>query len=68
MTEWVLVLITLTFHGHPEVQEVGRYDSMTECFMVREQLALDVGGDPATGHFPKGMQAVCIPHSNKYEK
>ena len=65
--EWVLVLITLTFHGHPEVQEVGRYASMTECFMVREELALDVGGDPATGHFPKGMQAVCIPHENKYD-
>jgi hypothetical protein len=67
MTEWVLVFIALTFHGHPEVQEVGRYDSMTECFMVREKLALDVGGDPATGHFPKGMQAVCIPHENKYD-
>ena len=66
--EWVLVLITLTFHGHPEVQEVGRYASMTECFMVREELALDLGSDPATGHFPEGMQAVCIPHSNKYEK
>ena len=67
MTEWVLVFIALTFHGHPEVQEVGRYASMTECFMVREELALDVGGDPATGHFPKGMQAVCIPHENKYD-
>ena len=66
--EWVLVLITLTFHGHPEVQEVGRYSSMIECFQVREKLALDVGGDPATGHFPEGMQAVCIPHSNKYNK
>ena len=64
MTEWVLVFIALTFHGHPEVQEVGRYASMTECFMVREELALDVGGDPGTGHFPKGMQAVCIPHDN----
>ena len=62
---WVLVLITLTFHGHPEVQEVGRYNSMTECFMVREKLVIDVGGDPATGHFPTGMQAVCIPHENK---
>jgi hypothetical protein len=40
---------------------------MTECFMVREKLALDVGGDPATGYFPKGMQAVCIPHENKYD-
>jgi len=65
MTEWVLVLITLTFHGHPEVQEVGRYDDMIECFFVREKLAIDVGGDPQTGHFPEGMQAVCIPYNNK---
>lgn len=62
---WVLVFITLTFHSQPEVQEVGRYDSMIECFMVREQLALDVGGDPATGHFPNGTQAVCIPYTTK---
>jgi hypothetical protein len=68
MTEWVLVLIVLTFHGHPEVEEVGRYDSMIECFQVREKLALDVGGDPATGHFPKGMQAVCIPHDTSSDK
>jgi len=68
MTEWVLVLIVLTFHGHPEVEEVGRYDSMIECFMVREKLALDLGGDPATGYFPKGMQAVCIPHESLNDK
>lgn len=68
MTTWVLVLITLTFHGHPIVEEVGRYESMTDCFDVREQLVLDVGGDPATGHFPKGMQAVCIPTDSDENK
>ena len=65
MNIWVLVLITLTFHGHPEVQEVGRYNSMTECFMVREKLVLDASSGPSTGRFPKGMQAVCIPLDNK---
>jgi len=62
---WVLVLITLTIQGYPEVSEVGRYETMIECFVIREQLALDLGGDLATGHFPQGMQAVCIPHNYK---
>ena len=66
--EWVLVLITLTFHGHPIATEEGRYETMTDCFLAREELVIKIGGDPATGHFPEGMQAVCIPHSNKYEK
>jgi hypothetical protein len=41
---------------------------MTDCFMVREKLALEVGGDPATGYFPEGMQAVCIPHKSLNDK
>lgn len=62
---WILVLVTLTFHGHPIATEEGRFDTMNKCFHAREQLILDVGGDPATGHFPEGMQAICIPLDNK---
>lgn len=68
MNTWVLVLITLTFHGHPIATEEGRYNNMTDCFYAREKLSLDVGADPGTGHFPKGMQGVCIslePDENK---
>ena len=56
--EWVLVYISLTFHGHPIAEEIGRYDSMVECFHAREQLAQDVGG--SNGYFPTGEQAVCV--------
>lgn len=56
--EWVLVYISLTFHGHPIAKEIGRYDSMIDCFYAREQLAQDVGG--SNGYFPNGEQAVCV--------
>lgn len=61
MTEWVLVLITLTFHGHPIAEEIGRYDDMIECFWHREELALELGR--IDGHFPVNTQAVCIQHN-----
>jgi hypothetical protein len=58
--KWILVYITLSFHGHPIATEEGRFNSMTDCFFARESLAESVGG--VDGHFPKGQQAVCIPH------
>ena len=60
--KWILVYISLSYHGHPIATEEGRYTSMTECFYAREELAVKVGGDPATGHFPNGQQAVCVPY------
>jgi hypothetical protein len=56
--EWVLVYITLTFHGHPIVEELGRYDSMVECFKAREYKSLELGSE--AGYFPVGSQAVCV--------
>ena len=67
-TSWVLVLVALTFHGHPIATEEGRYENMKDCFYAREKLSLDVGADLSTGHFPKGMQAVCIPHESAENK
>ena len=32
--KWVLVFISLTHHGHPIVEEIGRYDSMKDCFFA----------------------------------
>tara|TARA_E500000081_G_scaffold125614_1_gene132301 strand:+ start:1406 stop:1600 length:195 start_codon:yes stop_codon:yes gene_type:complete len=61
--EWVLVYISLTFHGHPIAEETGRYVSMTECFYAREALAKEVGGKD--GYFPLGQQAVCIMNANE---
>ena len=56
---WVLVLVALTFHGHPQVQEIGRYDSMVECFDAREKL-VDKVGKPIVNY-----QAICIQHIPK---
>jgi hypothetical protein len=60
--KWILVYISLSYHGHPIATEEGRYETMTDCFLAREELAIKVGGDPATGHFPTGQQAVCVPY------
>jgi hypothetical protein len=56
--EWVLVYITLTFHGHPIAEEHGRFDSMVECFKAREYLSLELGS--TDGYYPIGSQAVCV--------
>ena len=53
--KWILVHIMLTSHGHPLVEELGRFDSMNECFVVREAF-VEQQGDPV------GYQAICIPY------
>jgi len=58
--KWILVYVALTYHGHPVVEEIGRYDSMTDCFFAREELALKLGG--VDGKFPVNTQALCIQH------
>jgi len=61
--KWVLVFISLTHHGHPIVEEIGRYDSMKDCFFAREDLALKLGR--YDGYFPVNTQAVCIKHESQ---
>jgi len=56
--EWVLVYIALTAHGHPIAKEYGRFDTVNECFIAREKLALEKGAKDE--YFPIGTQAVCI--------
>lgn len=58
--KWVLVYIALSYHGHPIAEEIGRYDLMEECFLEREELAVELGG--TNGHFPVNTQALCIRH------
>lgn len=63
MTElWLLVLIVL--HGQdPVVTAVNEPMTMIECFEAREVLSIQIGKDYPNldiGHFPPGMQAVCI--------
>lgn len=61
MTTWILVYIVLTHHGHPISEEMGRYESMRDCFFARENLAIDLGSQ--SGYFPVNTQAVCVRHN-----
>lgn len=54
---WSLVYIFF-IAGTPQVQFMGNYETMFNCFEDREILSQDVGG--IEGHFPPGSQAVCI--------
>ena len=54
--KWILVYVALTYHGHPIVEEIGRYDSMAECFDAREKL-VDKVGKPIVNY-----QTICIQH------
>ena len=54
---WTLVFIMIV-NGEPEVQNIGTYQSMNDCFHEREKLASKLDG--MNGHFPVNYQAVCI--------
>jgi len=56
--QWILVYVSLTFHGHPIAQELGRYDSMANCFVERELALVDMGSED--GYPLEGTQLVCI--------
>jgi hypothetical protein len=66
MVKWVLVYIILSGSDPVAVNAAGpriTYDTMTECFVAREQLSFTVGGQ--NGYFPNGTQAVCVPTQEK---
>jgi hypothetical protein len=54
---WTLVLV-MFFNNQLLVEELGSHDTMYRCFDEREALSNKVGGKD--GHFPEGMQAVCV--------
>lgn len=60
MTQWILIYIALTYHGHPIVEVVGSYDKMIQCFDAREKLSIKLGSD--NGYYPVNTQAICIQH------
>jgi hypothetical protein len=61
--KWMLVVIGI-FNGGPEVSNEGLYDSMTDCFLSREQIIWDLFNN-ADGYPPPNFQVVCIP-TDKY--
>lgn len=59
---WTLVYIILQGQDVYAVNAYGpghTFPDMYECFEAREMLSIDLG--MASGYFPHGSQAVCIP-------
>ena len=54
--KWVLIYIVIN-GPMTDVQRVGAFDSMTECFHIREDIKASVTKQEL---FPPGHQAVCI--------
>jgi hypothetical protein len=54
---WVLVFISI-ISGKAYSEIVGTYDSMYECFEVREYWAKQMGG--FDGKYPLGKQGICV--------
>lgn len=63
--KWVLVYIVLNGLEPYAINAMGHnftFVDMYDCFEARDTLSLQVGG--ASGTFPAGKQAVCIPTSD----
>ena len=54
--KWVLIYIVVN-GPMTDIQRVGAFDSMTECFRIREDVKASVTNQEL---FPPGQQAVCI--------
>lgn len=55
--KWLLVFIT---YWNGQIMTVGNgvFDTHTDCFLEREKLSHEVGGQ--NGYFPADMQAICM--------
>lgn len=56
---WILVFIVLDAQA-VFATGVDEYDSMVDCFYAREELIERVSAGEE--HFPKNMNAICIPY------
>ena len=54
--KWVLIYIVIN-GPMTDIQRVGAFESMTECFRIREDVKASVTNQEL---FPPGQQAVCI--------
>jgi hypothetical protein len=58
---WVLIAITIlgpTPHSDVDLHEIGRYNTMTECFYSREQVLVKL--EAYNGIPPINTQFVCV--------
>ena len=55
--KWLLVYLFFT-NGVITSQEIDKFDIMTDCFEVRENMMRSMGSKD--GYFPINHQAICI--------
>lgn len=55
--KWLLIFIVIV-GDEAKSTIVGSYQSIYECFEIREQLAVTAGGK--SGYFPINMQGICV--------
>tara|TARA_R110000868_G_scaffold342365_1_gene603193 strand:+ start:767 stop:964 length:198 start_codon:yes stop_codon:yes gene_type:complete len=55
---WILILILLSGSGQVGAFLVGAGPDMYDCFRERDALLIEAGA--YEGHFPPGMQALCL--------
>lgn len=60
---WVLIALTVLSATEIDAYEVGRFSSMTECFIVRDEILVTVGA--YNGVPPVNTQYVCVPTEYK---
>lgn len=60
---WVLVAITILSTSSIDAYEIGRFESMVECFYMREEVLLTLG--VFEGVPPINTQYVCVPTEYK---
>lgn len=60
---WVLVAIKILSSSSIEAYEIGRFESMTECFYMREEVLISL--DAFDGIPPINTQFVCVPTEYK---
>jgi hypothetical protein len=56
--KWVLLFIDITGSSSFAVDQVGRYDSMIECFGVRDEVLVKL--DAYNERPPLNTQLVCV--------
>ena len=60
---WVLVAITIMSASSIDAYEIGRFESMVECFYMREEVLVTLGA--FEGVPPINTQYVCVPTEYK---
>ena len=60
---WVLVAITILSASSIDAYEIGRFESMVECFYMREEVLVTLGA--FEGVPPINTQYVCVPTEYK---